>query len=273
MDEKFNNSILRLNNNAFAGILVETKDGLGNYTSLRFTDANGKATNTATCEILTAKYGSVENFFEELYKHGVTAMRITDRKKNGANAYVKVGESYEFTTSPLPNAETKPMPDQVQKIVKPTYETNPQVNYGMNGGMQGLGAVDAFKLINHDNLKEKVTQLEAKLEASEKEVKRLYEENLRNDIQGAHAVQKSEAQTGMMAALMPLIQPFAQTIATGMQKNAPGLSSPAKSPVQQQVIDFVCTADDTFLNDLHKIGQRMLIDEEFDTKIVELLST
>lgn len=273
MREKFNNSVLQLNNNQYAGIAIESKDPMGNFNCMKFTDEAGATSTTATKTNLTARYGSVEAFFEYLFKNGINDLRITDRKRNGGNAWKKIGEPYEINLSSPNEVEQqlvhRAMHFQTTQELQPVQQVHQAIP--LQGSQPyGLSGADNYKVWNHDVLKDLCTKQEAKIERLTEENQRLKDENLKHELLGTKSVEKAQSQNELLGILAPIIAPIVQAKMGGNAQSVGGLSGADLSPVKQAFATMINHADDGFVQDLAIVAKAMT-NESFDAELTELL--
>jgi hypothetical protein len=256
--KQLDNSILLLETSPYNAVKVEYADTFGNFSPIE---------NNATKEILVTKYGSIKDFFEGLNAKGIKKIRVTDRKANGST-FKTIGASYEVTFTD--GNTTMETPVQPQANVAPAM---PAFNFGLNGGMQGLGMVEIHRIHDYDRLKTELAESKAKNIHLETENSRLKDENLRNELLGTKSVEKSKANSDLVEKLTPLLGMIAAKImppAGAVVEAGLGNPSPSFSAVKNQFLQFIQNADDDFLQDLWAVVGGMQ-NEDFDNELTELL--
>jgi len=261
--KQLDNSIFLLESSPMAAIKVEYCDNVGNYSAIE---------NNATKAIIDEKYGSINQFFESLYKKGIRKLRITDRKSNGSS-FKTIGKDYEVTFEAKEgeiSSEPIAAPESVNTI--PTMQIpNHFQNYGMNAPGPGLGMVEIHRIHDYDRLVTVNQKLEVENAALKARNEALRDENLRNELLGTKSVEKAEKQNALLAQASPILLGLIEKFQTVAPVIAGGLAGAENfSPLQKTFLSMVQTADQAFLSDLLLIANGMS-NPDFDTEITELL--
>lgn len=229
-----------------------------------------KIATNATGEILAGRYGSVENFFNDLNDQGVTLFQVFNKRKNG-NTYGK-------DRNPIPNFKTIGLPftvdareTQKPKTMKSETVHTPEVMqfnpFGMplNGGLNMMDV--GFKLGDHQRLENELRELKAKCEKLETENKILENTNLRNELSGDKASQNVELAKTFAPLLSPLLTKLLAPAGGG------SLNSPAEylSETKSELITNIKASDDTFNEYLMVVMQGISTNNEFTDELVALL--
>lgn len=260
MKQQIDNTVEKLKTDPFWGVSVVDKDTLKNVE------------RNATGEELSQKYGSVEGFFEHLKDNGITRLQIYDRRKNGSAWRSLTDYAVTFVEK---QAEPEPVPAPEPIAPAPIHRAAPMrnQNFGLNG-LMGLSMPEAiFKTQDHARMQSEYIEMKAENKALQKEVEKLKEENLRNEILGTKSVETKNANAEMVKTLSesPVLAALASRfMPTG---TPPGLGMPdaSLSPVKQQMIASMQHADDSFVSDLFSVARGMSESEAFDAELTELL--
>lgn len=260
MKQQIDNTVEKLKIDPFWAITVTDKETLKNVE------------RNATGEELSQKYGSVEEFFEHLKANGITRLQIYDRRKTG-NAFRPLTDY--AVTFVEKQAEPEPVPAPEPIVQAPVHRAAPMrnPNFGLNGLMAGLSMPEAiYKTQDHARMQSEYIEMKAENKALQKEVEKLKEENLRNEILGTKSVESKNANAEMLKTISesPVLAALASKF---MAPGAPpglGMPDASLSPVKQSMIGIVHHADDLFVADLIRAAKGMSESDEFDTELTAL---
>lgn len=245
-------SIFQLKTNQHWAVKVEAKSPNGSYSVIE---------NNIQKAALETKFGTIENFFEDLNKRGLTEIRITDRKSNGS--VFKTISIYELK---FENGNPTEINQNVQTIQPaPVINYNPAVT-PLNGMANGLGMVEIHRIHDYDRVVKDNIKLESKVENLTNENEKLKEINLRQELLGVKKVENTESQAKLMtsaSAYIPLVQAF--LMGNRGIPPTPGLGAPL-SPIKEKFVAI----DDYFLQDLLPVLTGMQ-NEDFDNELSQLL--
>lgn len=222
-----------------------------------------KVVINATGNILQEQYGSVENFFEDMFSKGITDIRVYERRKNGST--YRLVQEYDWTMLPKDAAEHKSAEVKTEKAV-----VDLNFNNGIPGlsGLSGLAGMEAtYKFMDHPRLMAEVQRLSSENDTLKRDNESLKEANLRNELSGDKANSNKE----LILGLAPLLAPFLSKMTAGAAA-APGLSGTDKNrtPAQMKVIDIIDNSDDLISTYLGIIGDN-IENEAFANGLVELM--
>lgn len=203
----------------------------------------------ATAEELIAKYGTIKNFFNDLFEKKIKALKITDKLKNGST-FRKFGDDYVFEFGPA-----------VEKVVEQTQQPAAPLNGGMNAGMNGT----IYRDMDYP-------RIAAELEASKSEVKRLTDENrkletknLINDTLEGKSVARTEANAKMLEQATPLLAALTEKFLANPAIQAPGLNGANLSEVKQNTIRIVSQLQDDIVDNIAlvigRLNDQTILDE------------
>jgi hypothetical protein len=258
--KQLDQSIFLLESSKYNAIKVEFCNPTGNFSIIE---------NNATAETLIEKYGSILQFFENLYAKGIKKLRITDRKANGS-AFKSCGEYIvnftakdgEITSEPI--AETQPVPE-VQPYQAPTQ------SFGMAGMPQGLGMVEIHRIQDYDRVLAEKQKLEIEVAALKVSNQALRDENLRNEILGTKSVEKTDSNTALIDKFTPVALALIEKFQRAPVVAAVGLTGAENfTPLQNAFLQIIQNSDTGVLSDLMAVAQG-INNPEFDTEMTELL--
>lgn len=216
--EKLIEIIQKLKTDQYAAITV-----LNNANPLK------KVVREFTGAMLIEKFGSIENFFEQVNKDGIKDITILVRRKNGGT--YKADPKY----SPI-NISFEPKAE-AQTVANQNNNNTMQSQNWLTGGLNQADAI--YKFMDHGRLVTECEGLKAKNEILEKDNKELREKVLRNEITGSN----SAANTELIKTLAPLMMPFVNKL-VAVPDVAPGLNQPNISQVKQNFITAVQSMPD-----------------------------
>ncbi|HEX8269768.1 MAG TPA: hypothetical protein VF581_07740 [Flavobacterium sp.] len=220
---------------------------------------------------LTAKFGSVEGFFDDLSKKGIKTIEIFDRKKSGTSHTAR--GNYNFTFG-------DPAEVQTQTIIA-TRQPASAVSvpgFGLMGaGMfTGLSAPEVmqYQAMDYNRLSTEYNILRQKVEAQEATIKTLEKEALEKQFSTA----KSEGREKMMFGAIPHVEGIIKALGikvgpgVTMDPTVGGLAAPiGLSPVKAEMITMIQTADEDFVRDLYVVANGMYVDS-FAKELDELIA-
>jgi len=223
--EKLIEIIQKLKTDQYAAITV-----LNNANPLK------KVVREFTGAMLIEKYGSIENFFEQVNKDGIKDITILVRRKNGGTykadpKYNPINISFE------PKAEVQTVSNQNNNAMQPQ-------NW-LTGGLNQADAI--YKMMDHTRLVTECESMKAKNEILEKDNKELREKVLRSEITGTN----SAANTELIKTLAPLMMPFVNKLVAAPDVAA--LNQPNISPVKQNFITAMQNVPDENIDFLMSI--------------------
>lgn len=223
----------------FANTIEKLESDILRAVTVANNDTGTQIVCNATAEELIAKYGTIQNFFNGLLEKGIKALRITDKLKNGST-FRKFGDEYVFEFAPI---EVDP--------VAPA--TQPQLNGGMNAGMNGT----IFRDMHYP-------MIANELEVAKAEVKRLTEQNrsletkiLVNETLEGKSVARTEANAQIFATAAPILEALAGKLLANPAAPVPGLNGANLSEVKQNTIKMVSQLQDDIVDNIALVIGRL----------------
>jgi hypothetical protein len=235
------------------------------------TDANTleKVIPARNAEQLTVDYGSVENFFESLFKKGHTKIAVQRYRPQGSGQS-KVGNMETFDFSPKnENQNPVPTPTPTPTVSFPALNgTNQAVAIGLGQAMEmAVNASMVGKLeVENQYLKKENQDLRTQIDE-------LKEERLASKYSAENKKQNNELFLGLAQAFGPALQ--------GLISKTPdvGLASPAPQPLnlseaKQELLDFLMNENtlDAHATFLIQIVEKINHDPSFYNELVALMT-
>jgi hypothetical protein len=223
MKTQFSNTVEKLETDSLRAVTVVNND-----------TGTGIVCN-ATAEELIAKYGTIKNFFNDLFEKGIKALRITDKLKNGST-FRKFGDEYVFEFAPIEVSAVAPAPQE-------------PLNGGMNAGMNGT----IFRDMHYP-------MIANELEVAKAEVKRLTEQNrtletklLVNDTLDGKSTARSESNAKILENALPIVLAAFEKLTTKPVATVPGLSGVELSEVKKNGVKMMSQINDDIVNNINWI--------------------
>lgn len=207
-----------------------------------------------THEVIKSKFGSAEDFFEDIHAKGHTRLMIHPKRRNGKNAFRVKGEPFQVKFGNQSTMENKT--DLVQKKKKKKVKSE--------SGLFGLGAIEIMDLKFQANdkarfesenreLKEKNQRLESEIALlKEAELKQKYSREDKESLYGLIKDGFKSAPMFLKAAGVDV--PF---VGMGATVDTSGLSE-----VKAKFIDLVKDADDDMIQLLDVIYKNIIVEVE-----------
>jgi len=254
MRQEFLNIVNQLKNNQYYAISIVDDSTMN------------KILTTTLGSTLIQKYGSVENYFEQLKNSGVTSFSVQEYKKNGSG-WKNTGNVVRNLTFHDKNQNSN------HSHTAPA--SNP-LNGGLAGQVVALGFTDVANYMadSKDNVRltAENKHLAEKNEALQKQVDELKEEKLKREYDASKSSGQNEVIMGVLNNLPTLLGAF-----TGG-----GSSSALNAPVQQtqytaiknEFIAFISqpTVSDEFIQVLHEVAVKVATEQGFSDKLEDLLN-
>ena len=226
-----------------------------------------------TKEEIIAKYGSLENFFNGLFKNGVTEIGIQPRRKNGKNKGQTVQnwidhpnykyEKFSLNPTEAPVQQNAP----VQPVVSSQYSQP-----GLNGGLS-LPEMISLHVDRNDK-----TRLETENRFLKEENDRLKKENWEHKesaLEKKYSSEKSSKNTEIVNTAIANLDKLSGLItAFKGQAIAPvveGLGNPNLTPQKRGLIDVITQADDFTINLVTHLYNGIATDTPLTPELTELL--
>lgn len=210
-------------------------------------DTAEKVICNVTGKTLMEEYGTIENYFENLYKKGITKIKVSDRNPHGSTT-TPCGEPY--TVSLIPQGNNEPKEKAVE--MKTNYAETPRVQtQGLNGGLEGYGMNAAQvelagKMFNYPTLVADLQTYKSKADRLEEENAALKTKILIAETLDEKGAKSTEANTGYLAMAKDLVKEFAPVIMSmkgGANQDVPALAG-VSSPVMQETLKALSQFDD-----------------------------
>lgn len=266
--KEFESIIHQLNADPLAAVTVEYKDSFGAW---------GALVRNASAKSLEAKYGSVVNFFEDVYAKNLKHLRISPRRQNGS---YKGSPNFRAAGDPIEvilgdqtvNQESSKPP--VQNPM-PTIENHaiPALQSPAMPGMAGAGLTGdaAYRYYDYTRLLNENNRLVTENERLKKEHDE-FKDQLREN---KFSSDKSKQTTEIISTLAPLLAPaIISRFAPGAGGAAvPGLGQPdpTLSPIKQQFISAITQSDDGTVEYLFQVAQ-LIANDDFDQRLSDLIA-
>ncbi len=274
MNQQLQSSINLLNQSSTNAVCVQYKDALGIYRMFSFPESGTNATK----EILEKNYGSINGFFDYLFKNNLREIKVIDRKKSG-NSFGKKGDWYEVTFTPSnetesiqPEIKSNPLPAVQPTQNIPAMQNNNQYA-GMNGGLNGT---DIHKIYNYDTLKENLAETKSEIKVLNSLVETLKADKVKleqkifeSEVLGTKSVEKKNATNEMLAQFTPLVPILMERFAP-VPMVATGLASASQE--HTNLMTVINSQPTSFVDDLSIVTNLMLTNPDFDTKLNELIN-
>lgn len=225
-----------------------------------------KILTTSSGSLLVQKYGSVENYFENLKNSGVNSISIQEYRKNGSG-WKNTGNIIRNLTFHDKNTAVNSVPSHTPAPVYP-------LNGGLNGQVVGLGFVEAANLIadSKENVRlvEENKYLKEKNERLEKDIFDLKEEKLKREYDASSKSEQNGMITKALETLPALLQGFAS------MKTSSGLNAPAQqsTPIKNEFIALITNPDvsDQFVQVLQEVATKISTEQGFYDKLEKILT-
>lgn len=252
---KLNNTITRL-----------TQKPTNSVTVTNMETAEKIICNT-TGKTLIEKYGTVEGFFESLYKNGIKTIKVADRNPHGTTT-TPCGEPY--TVSLVPAGEqTAKQESNLDKTPLPTEYKAPMMPSLAMPGMNGLGMPEIYKVMDYQRLERENSELKSKNE-------RLTEDNRKQELELIEIKNKDGKSAAKTEATQGILKEFKDMAAQGLSfymasKGIPvpdqgalaGAGTPI-SQVKQVVVELLKNEDDNTVFYIGKLIENLHKDEVFE---------
>lgn len=193
----------------------------------------------ANGDFLAEKYGSVEYFFENIFKSGVQKIQITNRRKNGST-FITVGDPYDFD---MVSNEAIPATQPVEATpFQPNFSAAQPTFPSLNGGMN---AVDIYKYMDHPRLELLCQNLTSENKILLEKVASLEKINLKNELLEGKTVASANANTELLKSFGPLLAPVLEKFLTpSTAASAVGLGVSDFSMVKKEMVEIIKNTDD-----------------------------
>ena len=226
-----------------------------------------------TKEEIIAKYGSLENFFNGLFKNGVTEIGIQPRRKNGKNKGQTVQNWIDHPNYKYQKFSLNPTEAPVQQSV-PTQPVMPMAAQPSLSGGLSLPEMISLHVDRNDK-----TRLETENRFLKEENDRLKKENWEHKesaLERKYSSEKSSKNTEIVNTAISNIDKLAGLItAFKGQAIAPvaeiGLGNPNLSAQKKGLIDVIAQADDFTINLVTHLYNGIATDTALTPELTELL--
>ena len=222
----------------------------------------------ATVAKLTADYGSIENFFETLYKNGMKSLRIFERRSNGSN-FIPFGVPFDIDMESKVESESviENKPTAVQP--KMTMHDQPQA-IALNGG---LNAVQVYHAQDYPRLQGEHSAYKLEVENLKQQLLEKKEEILELKYSEKKELGKQDMM-GSLAGHIPGIMTGLAALGVTIGKKGvaqAGLAGPDElSPAQTEVFEIMKRLDPDTLYTFGEMANS-LQNPEFVAELMELL--
>lgn len=227
-----------------------------------------KILTTASGSALVQKYGSVENYFENLKNSGINSISIQEYRKNGSG-WKNTGNIIKNLTFHEKNTAVNSVPNPAPV---PAYP----LNSGLAGQVVGLGFVEAANLIadSKENVRlvEENKYLKEKNERLEKDIFDLKEEKLKRDYDNSGKESQNQLLIGLAEVFKPVIGGFMNG-KSNASLNAPAPESQS-TPIKNEFIALITNPDvsDQFVQVLQEVATKISTEQGFYEKLEKLLT-
>lgn len=222
----------------------------------------GKNGVSKTGAEMITEHGSVENFFESLFKNGAKRVEIINRKKNG-DVFAKNGEAYFFDFVANDGGDEAYKMPSSEPSVQPIM---PVLNGGMNSGMNGT----IYRDMDYPRIAAELETYKRKFEDLQEKHRTLEMKQMIVEATDEKSVAKIKANTEFFSQFSPALGALAQAL--GQKLIAPGVAmSPGLtgtenlSPVKMQFLQLMKQEDDNtiyFMGELlKKLGEDAVFDD------------
>lgn len=226
-----------------------------------------KVLTTTLGSTIVQRYGSVENYFEQLKNKGVVSFSIQEYKKNGSG-WKNTGNVIRNLTFSEKHAAVNPVQDYTPVV--------PPLNGMRNEQVVGLGFYEAASLMANSQektrLEEENKYIKEKNERLEKEVLELKEEKLKREYDASKSSGQNEMLLGLVQNLPAILSGFKSS------NNAPSLNGVTEnmnlSPIKNEMIDFISQKNisDDLIHILYTTSIRIMSEEGFADQFQEFLN-
>lgn len=234
-------------------------------------------------EKLVNQYGSIENFFEEIYKNGHRKVGIQPFRKNGSSGTALDGYlEFTFSDDSQQQPATPPMTTAPTPAV-PIYEMPVVGNFGsgLKGAVQlGLPELLQMHQAQNDNVRnaEENKYLKIRVDDLEKQVKSYEKKELQYEFSREERKERAESQKGYLEVFKSLAEPFMPVIAGKMmgagavaQATETALGNPAFSELKNEFLQVISSQNDVNIDILYRVLSGF-DNGEFVNELVELLT-
>lgn len=255
MRQEFLNIVNQLKNNQYYAISIVDDSTMN------------KILNTTLGSTLIQKYGSVENYFEQLKNSGVTSFSVQEYKKNGSG-WKNTGNVVRNLTFHDKNHTSN------------HSHTAPALN-PLNGGLAGqvvaLGFTDVANYMadSKDNVRltAENKHLAEKNEALQKQVDELKEEKLKREYDASKSSGQNEVILGVLNNLPTLLGAFGG----GGSSSGLGNPTPVQNNISQIKADFFKYLSQPIISDalieaLFEVATKSTTEQGFAEKLEDLLN-
>lgn len=258
---KLNNTIERL-----------TKKPTNSVTIINMDTAERVSCNL-TGKTIMEEYGTVDNYFENLYKKGITKIKVADRNPHGTTT-TPCGEPY--TVSLIPSGDEPPAEKPIEVRTNVVQTTPP---LGLSGGLEGLGLTGAQvevagKLFKYPELVSDLQQYKSKVEVLEKENGELQRKLDRIETLDEKGERSANANTNTLSMAKELVKELAPVLMSfkgGGNTPAPALAG-SLDPVVQETLKSLMQYDQPTIKIIGKFADKLNLDavwNDFDALLTK----
>lgn len=228
-----------------------------------------KLLTTTTGGLLVQKFGSVENYFEQLKNSGVASFSIQEYRKNGSG--------WKNTGNVIKNLTFQ----DKTPVSSPTLQPNPAPAFptlnGAGNQVVGLGFYEAANLMADSKesarLSEENKFLKEKNERLEKEILELKEDKMKREYDSSAKSGQNEMILGLVQNLPAILSGLkGATGSSGL--NAPAVEKSGTTAIKNEFIAFINqpTISDQFIQMLQEVATKVATEEGFYDKLEEILN-
>lgn len=225
------------------------------------TDSKKVLFNNINGEAMIQNYGSVENFFEEIFKTGVPGIKILDRRRNGST-FISIGEPYEIEFPE--NANNKVAEEKTKEKIVQTLDAIPME--GLKGGLNGQMIYASLRypevIAENQGFKTENQKLQDRVKELEKQI-------MQHEFSTASADRTQQTLLGLAPVIAPILEKLFP--AQAAVASVAGLTGTENlSDTKKQVINIINAVDE---NTAYYIGltAKTMHNEAFQTALFELL--
>lgn len=206
------------------------------------------------------EFGSIEAFFDSIYKSGISKIRIADRNPSGTSSTPE-GEPY--TISLVSPGESNSSAEVKQKT-SVLEQPKPPIMPGLNGDFASIGMnaaqIDlAGKLYDYPRLVAELQNYKSKSERLETELQDLKTKVIVAEALDGKSVAKTEANAKFMEPFAPLMAAVAERFLGPAPIAEPlGLAGTANfSAIKQRVVSIIGQQDDSVVFSIGKLMEKL----------------
>lgn len=221
---------------------------------------------------LIKAHGSVENFFESIFKKGHQKILVKKYSKNGTGVQPKENLQFDFSEKPTENTQSVAIENKPIQAVP--MNTN---NIGMNGTI-GLGFAEllnyGIKANESDVLRVKNEFLEKENISLKSQVDDLKEERLKSKYDTETKSNNATMLMGMAETFAPLLMNVLGKGVPATSLNAPAQEARYLSDIKKNMIAFVEneTTQDVHIQFLFNVIEKVNTDPSFYENVMNLLN-